>query len=228
MVDWRKPEDYEYTLGLSLHQWAWEFLRRNPAYRAGFKELMDIGEGLRGKKVGEAASLPVKIFENPFYRRFGLSAAIDPDTPAPSAKVNWAGPPIPFVVNKWSEDEVPEGVPWPGWPSTIAIAFYVQWPIASQLKIAEQIVEKAAKHAAANGVPTIDPGKFRVRKEQYPLYVRLLDAQMSEATKADMGRFLFPGHRAPTRSARKTLQTAQQLSERDYWRLLLLPPDDKP
>ena len=31
--DWRNPKDYEFTQSLNPHQWAWEFLRRNPEYR---------------------------------------------------------------------------------------------------------------------------------------------------------------------------------------------------
>lgn len=32
--DWRLPAAYEYTKQLSRSGWAWEFLRRNPLYRA--------------------------------------------------------------------------------------------------------------------------------------------------------------------------------------------------
>jgi hypothetical protein len=33
MPDWRHAEDYAFTADLTRHQWAWEFLRRNPDYR---------------------------------------------------------------------------------------------------------------------------------------------------------------------------------------------------
>lgn len=32
--DWRRPETYAYTETLTRRGWAWEFLRRNPAFRA--------------------------------------------------------------------------------------------------------------------------------------------------------------------------------------------------
>lgn len=32
--DWRNAEHYAYTAGLTPEGWAWEFLRRNSAYRA--------------------------------------------------------------------------------------------------------------------------------------------------------------------------------------------------
>jgi hypothetical protein len=33
MPDWRNPDDYRFCEHLTAPQWAWEFLRRNPAYR---------------------------------------------------------------------------------------------------------------------------------------------------------------------------------------------------
>lgn len=34
MPDWRNPDDYAFAAGLDAGQWAWEFLRRHPGYRA--------------------------------------------------------------------------------------------------------------------------------------------------------------------------------------------------
>ena len=34
MPDWLNPQDYAFTQTLTAGQWAWEFLRRNPEYRA--------------------------------------------------------------------------------------------------------------------------------------------------------------------------------------------------
>ncbi|WP_143749242.1 DUF6499 domain-containing protein [Mesorhizobium sp. WSM3882] len=32
-ADWRDERSYDYTTGLTPRQWAWEFLRRNPAFQ---------------------------------------------------------------------------------------------------------------------------------------------------------------------------------------------------
>lgn len=32
--DWRQPETYAYTEKLTRTDWAWEFLRRNPAFQS--------------------------------------------------------------------------------------------------------------------------------------------------------------------------------------------------
>lgn len=37
-LDWRDPASYDYTQPLSREGWAWEFLRRNPAYRTAYRD----------------------------------------------------------------------------------------------------------------------------------------------------------------------------------------------
>lgn len=37
--DWRRAETYAYTQSLTRVDWAWEFLRRNPAFRCDVAEL---------------------------------------------------------------------------------------------------------------------------------------------------------------------------------------------
>ncbi|WP_246135848.1 transcriptional regulator domain-containing protein [Mesorhizobium intechi] len=32
-ADWRDERSYDYTAGLTTREWAWEFLRRNPAFQ---------------------------------------------------------------------------------------------------------------------------------------------------------------------------------------------------
>ena len=34
--DWRNPDSYAYQNDLNLHEWAWEFLRRNREYRKAY------------------------------------------------------------------------------------------------------------------------------------------------------------------------------------------------
>lgn len=39
--DWRSPAAYEYAKTLESAELAWEFLRRNPAYRADYQAAAD-------------------------------------------------------------------------------------------------------------------------------------------------------------------------------------------
>lgn len=43
--DWRSAADYADTVSLSLSGWAWEFLRRNPAYQAEVRAAAPSSEG---------------------------------------------------------------------------------------------------------------------------------------------------------------------------------------
>jgi Family of unknown function (DUF6499) len=46
---WRSAADYPHPGGTSLGQWAWEFLRRNPRYRADWHAYVNRCESLRAK-----------------------------------------------------------------------------------------------------------------------------------------------------------------------------------
>jgi hypothetical protein len=45
-MDWRASSDYEHCAALTREQWAWEFLRRNPAYRADYAAFIAIWRAL--------------------------------------------------------------------------------------------------------------------------------------------------------------------------------------
>lgn len=42
--DWRDASSYDYLDDLSAEELAWEFLRRNPAYRAIYNDLVEAGD----------------------------------------------------------------------------------------------------------------------------------------------------------------------------------------
>lgn len=47
MADWTKEADYPFDKDTPLAEWAWEFLRRNPSYRADFSEWQQRIEALK-------------------------------------------------------------------------------------------------------------------------------------------------------------------------------------
>lgn len=67
--DWRNAADYEDLGDLDLPGFAWEFLRRSPAYRRAF----------------EASALGAR----PLAPSWGLRFAVDPDLEAPRAQPFW-------------------------------------------------------------------------------------------------------------------------------------------
>jgi hypothetical protein len=52
--DWRRPETYAYTAALTRAGWAWEFLRRNPAFQA---DLARYAPSASTKEVSERSEL---------------------------------------------------------------------------------------------------------------------------------------------------------------------------
>ena len=72
-ADWRSAKAYEGVTGLMPREIAWEFLRRNPAYRADFKNSQHMS--------GDAAE---KISQ-----RWGLRFIVDPRIPANDAGLFW-------------------------------------------------------------------------------------------------------------------------------------------
>ena len=73
LADWQNPERYAYTRELGRDAWAWEFLRRNPLYRAGWARFQ------RDKPVEGTAVL----------QRFGIITWEDPARTSLDAKVLW-------------------------------------------------------------------------------------------------------------------------------------------
>ena len=45
-MDWRQEADYAYCQQLDLSGWAWQFLRRNPAYQADYTEFINLWQQL--------------------------------------------------------------------------------------------------------------------------------------------------------------------------------------
>ncbi len=71
-IDWCDPQGYAYTRTLTRDAWAWEFLRRNPDYRAAWAGML-----------GQAGRVPT------LARRFGLMTLEDPDRTAAEACCLW-------------------------------------------------------------------------------------------------------------------------------------------
>ncbi|MDX8535360.1 DUF6499 domain-containing protein [Mesorhizobium sp. VK25A] len=64
--DWRDERSYDYTLELTRRGWAWEFLRRNPAFRDDLSHALE-----RARSVDQRPSLDV-ILSSADLSRWGL------------------------------------------------------------------------------------------------------------------------------------------------------------
>src|SRR5580658_4569286 len=90
--DWRDPNSYAYTQHLTGEGWAWEFLRRNPTYRAAWHQ--------HAKNDGAAGPADIKLISrrapDPDAQLWGLLAFENPDLPALEARVFWSPKVCPF------------------------------------------------------------------------------------------------------------------------------------
>src|SRR3546814_5933352 len=82
---WRSESAYTYIDQLNAEELAWEFLRRNPEYRAGYHELLSAGH-----MTWEAATN--------FASRWGLRFRRRPEIPATSQPVSWSAQIDPAVI----------------------------------------------------------------------------------------------------------------------------------
>lgn len=55
--DWRDPATYAYTQNLTREGWAWEFLRRNPKYRADYSRIVAAVRSQRPVRIGVLAAV---------------------------------------------------------------------------------------------------------------------------------------------------------------------------
>ena len=85
-IDWCGPQSYAYTQRLTRDAWAWEFLRRNPEYRAAWARVM--GQAARGPALAA---------------RFGLIILEDPDRSSAEARCLWRPDASSLVLPVWAE-----------------------------------------------------------------------------------------------------------------------------
>ncbi len=228
MPDWRNPEDYAYLEGYDLHHWAWEFLRRNPEYRAAYYafapyEDMETQGKLNTREkwqafreLNEAASTP-----------WGLKFPTDPELTYDEGYPCFEGLAGVSMPVKWDATPYRRAHLWPGYPHRVAIVFDFHKPIDIQIDIAAERLRRYARHIAETfkfEAPRVRPPKgLRVR--QFPLYVRILDAELQGATIGEMGRELF-GHRQQQRGNLKSVRaTARRMASQGYRDLIALPPE---
>lgn len=217
---WDRDEDYRYLDGgLWLHDWAWEFLRRNPDYIVAYD------------KWWAAKSGKVKVSRATETRRmvraglaFGLLTPYDPDnSPIVYGGINWADSTSVFIA-----DQLPEGSAggessrWPGYPEIALLQFRLDLPIDAQLQWAKRRLRNAAAWVQDKEGVEVRKPNIRPQVGRFPIYLRMLDGAKAGASAAEMGRRFLSGV-DPSSAGRKALKQARKMARRDYRQLLLYP-----
>jgi type VI secretion system activator RovC-like protein/transcriptional regulator len=234
LPDWKDKDNYPGPKTTS-DEWAWQFLRRNPAYQQMWLELIrphynpsHVETSFR--RIKREAQLQ-RVFDRvrerldegdyplaPFEERFRIST-VPPDPAEPDAKVLFAA-----QITRYARKPVGRRGTSPGWVYQIPIIlrdhdvlvwFDLGRSIAPQLKQAKRLLDvQAAKSSFVD---------FRYQPKNYQRYLRLLDAKSSDATNAQIAKILYPHlsnawpDRPAKRQASADLKTAKRLRDHDFW-----------
>jgi hypothetical protein len=201
VLDWRNPADYEYTAGLTLHQWAWEFLRRNPEYQATWERFKDADQATRLKAA----------------QHWGMSYLVDPDLAAPESRYGFLEAAQVTIMFSWNQ--VPKDDRY------IVLMFDLELPATPQLIDAEGVVRTLQESRRTVRKLPVRSTTARAQRDLYPEYVRVLDASSDGLGARAIGKALYPKLSDPEAQrgrVRDILDRARELAAGGYRELLLL------
>jgi transcriptional regulator/type VI secretion system activator RovC-like protein len=230
LLQWDRDADYAYLdKGIRLHDWAWEFLRRNPAYQAAYQRYVQAGFHSEDTAAAwEAVRTP-----------WGLTFPVDPERPYFDADALWeeqVGPVLRSNLIDRIASTAPHNVPvfyvhgdpdaslWSGFPERATFSFDLQLPIEPQIKeVRERLLECQAECLRLGKIKVKKLPSGRGRANHYRRYVRLLDGHAAGVGTRTMAPVLFALMQDPRDSARAALEAALKLTNGGYRKLLLKP-----
>ncbi|MEJ2645798.1 MAG: DUF2285 domain-containing protein [Gammaproteobacteria bacterium] len=249
MIDWRDPEQYRFTEALAAEHWAWEFLRRNPAYQADWRWFIERWRALeadygappqrdffRWKQDprayvldseddgGDSCRVDVDkvLIECWVGARWGLyKFPLDPavDRPTLGEQLTWRHADRPAKRIGPMDGDYLEGD-----PARVALGFDLSLPLREQL-------DRAKRYLQATQSGLRRQGRLRMRtvanlRERWARCLRALDGEAAGAPETELAEVLF-GHRPPEQRADaivRCLGEAYGLRDGGYREILLLPP----
>jgi len=228
-LDWRNPDDYSYLEDYDLHEWAWEFLRRNPEYRKAYFALEAVATSAMLQEMQEDSAKREMFWGRHFAATepWGLRMAANPRHDFREARVFFTDRAGVGMPKEWkAPDPRPESL-WPGYPATVVLRFDLNYSVDVLSEIAAEQLRQCAKHLHER-FPDFEPlaprRSVRPQRGQFLLYVRILDAELAGASDGKITQELFGDKDDPRRSMTKTRETARRMAAKGYRDLLLRPP----
>lgn len=215
--DWKDPSAYPDPETLTLQQWAWEFLRRNPDYQADYEKVINLPEWY-----------PTILLSNPKLENYICDPAAYPDESFEAYKkrceekgldykVQWLGH---FYSEKWGlkcslpnpEDDQPIDLEFepiePVRVLDISTEFMVDedgfiiWREDKEghliltfdlTKPTKTLLKQAEQHIKRHKEPLFGKRKesFRFHVANFKKYIRLLDAEAQGAEIPEMASEIF-------------------------------------
>ncbi|MCA1906238.1 MAG: winged helix-turn-helix domain-containing protein [Desulfarculus sp.] len=236
--DWRDPKCYEYTKSHTCYQWAWEFLRRNPEYKADWEK--ELPEGLARIKRDTPDRCPIDhpcfvlTMESPKYvKKWGLYHLLNPATAEPLAiSSHWFSGDdhllfyrgrgvglLEMLEGKGTPEEhvvrIPEG--------HMAVVFDLREPLESQFEVAKENIRRWQAHWLRKTKSMLPTFKVTRDHERLLLYIRVLDALQDnpDVTPTELARILGLNS---LQHAESTKKSAINMRDGGYKKLLIARP----
>lgn len=202
MPDWRDPA--QYPRDRSMLQWAWEFLRRNPEYRAGWCEHIKPSydpawQPNVGTNVGPAHGVPADK-QAVLVHRFGLETfPPSPDDDRPPLFIRTA---LRYTTEREARMLL--------YPGQIAVIFDLTRPVERQMAAWKKLFTELKKRAGHR--------EHRNRTKLFASYLRVLDGVTAGATHTEIGAVLFNNQSSEQRliTVRDYWDAATRLRDKDY------------
>ena len=175
-LDWRKPEDYEFTHDLTLNEWAWEFLRRCPGYRQEWARLCSSHTIFCGMILKDCRE------------KWGLCRGyLDPEINFVNIEFN---PPGSGSFNPYNNPNYKrKGHVLITGTTEVHYKFDVRLPLKPQLRDAQKKLKACQKKCPTKTRKSFKPNYPHA---EWPKYLRLLDALLEEELDPEIEVVLYP------------------------------------
>ncbi len=200
MPDWKNAADYGFTRKLTLEEWAWQFLRRNPDYQRDWRWFAATWSALEAEYGQPPARDYFRWQQDPRAYREGLSDAgeatgplliecwmghkwgfykfpLDPamEHPQVGTQLLWREVAVtPCLIgesdNEWLGDD----------PAKVAWGFDLRQPLGWQFEQAQRFLRVLQKQRSQNH--SLRPETPAQQQEKWRRYLRYLDAEAVQAT----------------------------------------------
>lgn len=219
ITDWRKPANYPKAgARLSLNRWAWEFLRRNTGYQAAWESYRDTVAAILADNEGDES----RIEDDPRFGHYEPERLDGEDEAEWGARVKrgtrtpidgwiareWGlkfSPPLPNPFDPadpfFISFSTSPGVRMPAHWDTAGISvlqpesvFLIDFrkPIDGQIDALRHYAIGHQKFLSDLGIIEA-PEKINERRNDWPVYLRLLDAELAGVTeRADLAAAIYP------------------------------------
>ena len=231
MADWQNATLYQFTQSLGTDEWAWQFLRRNPDYRADWHWFHTIWAALEAdygrppardfqqwekdprayreavNEQGETESLLIECWMG---QKWGFyKFPIDPDItrPQPGAELLWRPQPlIPQLVQATDQDWLGED------HAKVAYGFDLSLTLATQVDQAKRFLLMLQKQRSKQGSIRLEIPQQR--HHDWTCYLRYLDAEFEDAPVDEIKAVLSID------DITATMQQAHEMTRTGYRRIL--------